>query len=56
MATIAEKMAESLEILHQLQKDSERVVLSGTKQISRTHLTRLLNAGYLQEVKKGISR
>ncbi len=53
MATMAEKMAESLEVLHQLQKDSERVVLSGTKQMSRTHLTRLLNAGYLQEVMKG---
>ena len=53
MATIAEKMAESLEALRQLQKDSERVVLNGTKQISRTHLTRLLNAGYLQEVMKG---
>lgn len=53
MATIAEKMAESLEILHQLQKGSERVVLNGTKQMSRTHLTRLMNAGYLQEVMKG---
>ena len=53
MATIAEKMAESLEILHKLQKDSERVVLNGTKQLSRTHLTRLLHAGYLQEVMKG---
>ena len=53
MATMAEKMAKSLEVLHQLQKDSERVVLNGTKQMSRTHLTRLLNAGYLQEVMKG---
>lgn len=53
MATIAEKMAESLEVLRQLQNDSERVVLNGTKQMSRTHLTRLQNAGYLQEVMKG---
>lgn len=53
MATIAEKMVESLEVLRQLQKGSERVVLNGTKQMSRTHLTRLLKAGYLQEVMKG---
>jgi len=39
MATIAEKMVESLEVLRQLQKGSERVVLNGTKQMSRTHLT-----------------
>ena len=52
MATIAEKMVESLEVLRQLQKGSERVVLNGTKQMSRTHLTRLLKAGYLQEVMK----
>lgn len=53
MATIAEKMAESLEVLHLLQQENNCVVLKGTAQISRTHLNRLLKAGYLQEVMKG---
>lgn len=53
MATIAEKMVESLQVLQALQKDKNCVVLKGTKEISRTHLNRLLKSGYLQEVMKG---
>lgn len=53
MATIAEKMVESLKVLQALQKDKNCVVLKGTKEISRTHLNRLLKSGYLQEVMKG---
>lgn len=53
MATIAEKMVESLKVLQALQKEKNCVVLKGTKEISRTHLNRLLKSGYLQEVMKG---
>ena len=42
MATIAEKVAESLEQLKQLQDTEKFVVLHGTEQLSRVHLTRLL--------------
>ena len=53
MATIAEKMVESLKVLQALQKEKNCVVLKGTTEISRTHLNRLLKSGYLQEVMKG---
>ena len=53
MATIAEKMATSLEVLKKLQDENRCVVLQGTTEIGRTHLTRLLNSGWLQEVMKG---
>ena len=53
MATIAEKMAVSLEELRKLQEQHTCVVLQGTKEIGRTHLTRLLDNGWLQEVMKG---
>ncbi|MFV0539277.1 MAG: Fic family protein [Dysgonomonas sp.] len=52
MATIQEKLAESLSVLKQLQnKDGLAVVKSS--EISRTHLERLLKNGFLQEVMKG---
>ena len=54
MATIAEKMAVSLEELRKLQEQHPCVVLQGTKEIGRTHLTRLLDNGWLQEVMKGL--
>ena len=50
MATIAEKIAESLEQLKQLQEAENFVVLHGTEQLSRVHLTRLLSEGWLKEV------
>lgn len=46
-------MAASLEILRSLQEKTRCVVLNGTNEMSRTHLTRLLNNGWLQEVMKG---
>ena len=52
MATIQEKLAESLLVLKQLQnKDGLAVVKSSD--ISRTHLERLVTSGFLQEVMKG---
>ena len=53
MATIVEKVAKSLEQLKQLQNAENLVVLHGTEQLSRVHLTRLLREGWLKEVVKG---
>ena len=53
MATMAEKMVASLEELRKLQEKDRCVVLQGTAEIGRTHLTRLLDNGWLQEVMKG---
>ena len=50
---MAEKMAASLEELRKLQEKDRCVVLQGTVEIGRTHLTRLLDNGWLQEVMKG---
>lgn len=47
------KLAESLEVLKDVQGSNPVIVLNSTKQISRTHLGRLLKYGYLQEVLKG---
>ena len=53
MATVAERLAESLEQLKRLQDTENFVVLQGTEQLSRVHLNRLLDAGWLKEVIKG---
>lgn len=47
------KLSESLKVLKEVQGSNPVIVLNSTKQISRTHLNRLLNNGYLQEVLKG---
>ena len=52
MATIAEKMVESLKALQVLQEDKNCLVLKGTTEVSRTHLNRLFKSGYLLEVMK----
>ena len=53
MSTLAEKVAESLELLKLLQDTENFVVLHGTEQLNRTHLTRLLREGWLKEVVRG---
>jgi len=53
MAINNKLLAESLTILNELQNKEENVVLQGTKQISRVHLNRLLDEGWLIEVIKG---
>lgn len=53
MATIEQLMADSLEKLHFLQQQNPNLVLKSTEQLSRTHLKRLLDNGWLQEVMKG---
>lgn len=52
MATPGEKLAESLEILRNLQKD-QNIVAIKTTEISRTHRERLIKNGFLKEVSKG---
>ena len=51
MPTPNEKLAESLTILRDLQKDGRRVFQSD--ELSRTHRERLVKNGFLQEVMKG---
>lgn len=46
-------MADSLERLHRLQQQNPNLVLKGSGQLSRVHLKRLLDSGWLQEVMKG---
>jgi len=52
MATQAEKLVTSLEILKNLVKDSKRAVFKSTE-FSRVHKERLLKAGFLFEIRKG---
>lgn len=51
MATQAEKLAKSLEVLEALCEGGKTAIQS--KDLSRTHRERLLSAGFLQEVMKG---
>ncbi|MCB1827853.1 MAG: Fic family protein, partial [Coxiellaceae bacterium] len=51
MATPSEKLAESLEALHHLQKEGVIVIQPTT--LARTHRERLIKNGYLQSVMKG---
>lgn len=53
MATPQQLLADSLEELRKLQDNDPHVVIRGTEQLSRTHLKRLLDNGWLQEVMKG---
>lgn len=53
MATPQQLLADSLEELRKLQEADSNVVIHGTEQLSRTHLKRLLDNGWLQEVMKG---
>lgn len=51
MAKPSEKLAESLEVLHQFQERDQVAIRSGD--LSRTHRERLCKNGFLQEVIKG---
>jgi hypothetical protein len=52
MATPGEKLAESLEILRDLQKESGSIAIK-TSEIKRTHRERLYKNGFIQEAAKG---
>ena len=51
MATPSEKLAESLDVLHELQQRGNVVLRSAD--LSRTHRERLTKNGFLNEVMKG---
>jgi hypothetical protein len=51
MATLAQKLAESLEILHKLQNANHAATIRAKP--DRTHRERLLKNGFLQEVIEG---
>ena len=51
MASPSEKLADSLEVLHQLQTSGTIAIRSSD--LSRTHRERLLKNGFLEEVIKG---
>ena len=51
MASPSEKLAESLEVLHELQERGVVAIRSGD--LTRTHRERLCKSGFLQEVIKG---
>jgi hypothetical protein len=51
MATVSEKLAQSLSILKGLQ-DSGKIAIR-SRDMTRTHRERLLKNGFLQEVMKG---
>ena len=54
MATIQEKLAESLEVLKEYQDaHGDNLVIQGAETLGRTHTERLVNSGYLQMVIKG---
>ena len=51
MASPSEKLAKSLEVLHELQERGVDAIRSGD--LTRTHRERLVKSGFLQEVIKG---
>lgn len=54
MATIQEKLADSLAVLKEYQdKHSDNLVIQGASTLGETHTKRLVNNGYLQMVIKG---
>ena len=54
MATIQEKLAESLAVLKAYQDaHGDNLVIQGADTLGRTHTERLVNSGYLQMVMKG---
>jgi fido (protein-threonine AMPylation protein) len=52
MATPSEKLADSLEALHRLQREEQKTIIRA-QELSRTHKERLLKNGFLQEIIKG---
>ena len=52
MATIQEKLADSLQELQKFQKENNHTIIKSSE-LSRVHLVRLVDNGFLQEVMKG---
>lgn len=53
MATVKERLAESLRVLKNYQDTHQSLVVQGQSQLGTTHTRRLLNNGYLTSVLKG---
>nr|MBP7472349.1 cell filamentation protein Fic [Prevotella sp.] len=53
MASVQERLAESLKVLKDYQDHHENLIIKGSKILGPTHTTRLVKAGYLQTVIKG---
>lgn len=52
MAAVQEKLANSLQELKKLQKENKHIIVKSSD-LSRVHLVRLVNNGFLQEVMRG---
>ena len=55
MATLQERLADSLKELQRLQNENGLAVIKSSD-LSRTHLERLVTNGFIQEVMKGINK
>ena len=53
MATVNERLAESLRVLKKYQEKNDYTVIHGKDTLGTTHTNRLLNSGYLQQIIKG---
>lgn len=53
MASIQEKLADSLGVLKAFQDSSKSVVIRGSKTLGETHTRRLVQNGYLEQIIKG---
>lgn len=53
MASVQEKLADSLRVLKQYQDTHENTIIQGMKTLGETHTKRLIQNGYLEQVIKG---
>ena len=53
MATVNERLAESLRVLKKYQEKNDYSVIHGKDKLGTTHTNRLLGSGYLQPIIKG---
>ena len=53
MASIQEKLADSLSVLKKYQDENNSDIIQGMKTLGETHTKRLIDNGYLKQVIKG---
>lgn len=53
MASIQEKLADSLSVLKKYQDENNSDIIQGMKTLGETHTKRLIDNGYLEQVIKG---
>ena len=54
MATVNERLSESLQYWRNIRKKNDYTVIHGKDTLGTTHTNRLLNSGYLQQIIKGL--